>query len=50
MINYLYDALRWQDALTLNDFSNTAYNSTYVSDVQSFITKVLCNNFSANIF
>ena len=52
-----YTAVRRQNTLTLiseivewHNFSDTADNSTYVSDVQSFITKVLCSNFSANIF
>ena len=60
-----FDALPWifctdvrrQNILTLSskivldsDFSDTAYNSAYVSDVQSLVAKVLCNNFSAKIF
>ena len=45
---YMYVAVCRQNALTLiyiseivqeSDFSNTAYNSVYVSDVQSLIAK-----------
>ena len=42
----MYSAVRRQNTLTLisenvekNNFSDTAYNSAYVSDVQSFIVK-----------
>ena len=46
LLNVKNSAVRRQNALTLiseiveeNDFSDTAYNSTYVSDVQSLIVK-----------
>ena len=53
----IYFAVRRQNALTLSseiikesNFSDNAFNSAYVSDVQSLITKVVCNNFLANFF
>ena len=49
--------MRRQNTLTIiseiveeSDFSDTAYNSTYVSGVQSLIAKVICNNFSLKLF
>ena len=51
MIN-IYTAVRRQNTLTLgsyiveeSDFSDTAYNSTYVSDVQSLIVKSTLQQF-----
>ena len=53
----ILQCVRTQNALTLisdiveeSDFSDTADNSTYVSDVQSLITKSILNSFSAKMF
>ena len=56
-IKTVYTAVRRQKTLTVSsevvqgsDFSNATYNSVYVSDVQSLMAKVLCNNFFIKIF
>ena len=56
-INNDNTAVRKQNTLTLilnivaeSDFSDTSYNSTYVSHAQSLIAKVFYNNFSTKIF
>ena len=53
----MYAAVHRQNALTLileiveeSDFSDAGYNATYVSDVQSLITKSTLQQFFGKIF